>query len=65
MDGPVGVDGEDTPADVCLDNGGAAQPPLPPGPLPPLELKLPRDEGGTYPLGPAGGIVGLVTFALG
>lgn len=48
LDGPVGVDGDgETPAEVCRDNGGAAQPPRPCAPLPPLELKLLRDDGGT------------------
>ena len=59
LDGPVGVEGDgETPAEGCRDRGGA-HPPRAALPLPPRELKLPREAGGTYPLGPAGGIVGL------
>lgn len=48
LDGPVGVEGEgETPAEVCRDSGGAAHPPRLGALLPPLELKLPREEGGT------------------
>lgn len=54
VEGPFGVDGDGKGPGMCL-VGGCVHPPRPP----PRGANPPR-AGGTYPRGPAGGLVGLV-----